>query len=106
MASRFVCQREPFLTLTVFSCPPPPQGRCAWESDSGRHMTLVDTEITELSRVEVQALQRIAVTQLQGMDVPVSHGMLKGASSGGDSESGRVGHESGVGGVCTLQRVT
>ena len=39
---------------------------------------LRDVEADTLSKVEMQALQRLAVNQLQTMDVPVSHGILKG----------------------------
>lgn len=54
------------------------QGRLEWESDSGRQITIGDVSINELSKVEIQALQRLAITTLQGMDIPVSHGLLKG----------------------------
>lgn len=55
------------------------QGRQEWESDSGRQITLPDVSVNELSKVEMQALQRLAITTLQGMDIPVSHGLLRGA---------------------------
>lgn len=64
--------------LLLFLLLPSFQGRCEWESDSGRQITLQDVEVTELSRVELQVMQRIAITKLQDMDIPVSHGMLKG----------------------------
>ena len=57
------------------------QGRLEWESDSGRQITIGDVSVNELSKVEVQALQRLAITILQSMDIPVSHGLLKGADS-------------------------
>lgn len=71
---------SPLAPPPPFSLFPPPssQGRCEWESDSGRQITLSDLEVAELSRVELHVLQRIAITQLQAMDIPVSHGMLKG----------------------------
>lgn len=49
-----------------------------WESDSGRQITIGDVAVNELSRVEMQALQRLAITTLQNMDIPVSHGLLRG----------------------------
>lgn len=57
-----------------------PQGRCEWESDSGRMLTLQDIPVNELSRAEIAALQRLAISQLQSMDIPVSHAVLKGLS--------------------------
>lgn len=54
------------------------KGRFEWESDSGRQLTLQEVNASELSKVEMQALQRLAVSQLQSMDIPVSHGLIKG----------------------------
>lgn len=54
------------------------QGRLEWESDSGRQITIGDVAVNELSKVEIQAVQRLAINTLQGMDIPVSHGILKG----------------------------
>jgi len=54
------------------------KGRCEWESDSGRQLTLQEVNASELSKVEMQALHRLAVSQLQSMDIPVSHGLIKG----------------------------
>ncbi len=59
-------------------CLLPPQGRCEWESDSGRMLTLRDTPVNELSRVELEAMQRLAIGHLQSMDIAVSHAVLKG----------------------------
>ncbi len=55
-----------------------PQGRLEWESDSGRQLTLLDVQISELSKVETDGLQRQAVHALQAMEIPVSYGVLKG----------------------------
>ena len=52
--------------------------RLEWESDSGRTLTLEDVPVNELSKVEVEALQRVAVAKLQEMDIPVSFGVIKG----------------------------
>ena len=41
---------------------------------------LRDVDVDTLSKVEVYALQRLAVNQLQAMEIPVSHGILKGTS--------------------------
>ena len=57
--------------------------RGEWESDSGRQLTLQDVNASELSRVELQALQRVAINQLQSLDIPVSHGLIKGVLFGG-----------------------
>ena len=65
-----LCALKLFLVVT--------KGRFEWESDSGRQLTLQEVNASELSRVEVQALQRLAVSQLQTMDIPVSHGVIKG----------------------------
>jgi len=54
------------------------QGRLEWESDSGRQLTIGDVAVNELSKVEIQAMQRLAINTLQSMDIPVSHGLLKG----------------------------
>lgn len=54
------------------------QCRLEWESDSGRQLSITDVPVSELSKVEVEGLQRQAVTVLQSMDVPVSHGVIKG----------------------------
>lgn len=53
--------------------------RLEWESDSGRTLTLEDVPVNELSKVEVEALQRVAVAKLQEMDIPVSFGVIKGS---------------------------
>ena len=49
-----------------------------WESGSGHQITIGDVAVNELSKVEYQAIQRLAITMLQGLDIPVSHGLLKG----------------------------
>lgn len=49
-----------------------------WESDSGRQITVEDIPVNELSKVETHALQRLGISVLQGMDIPVSQGLLKG----------------------------
>ncbi|KAL5460443.1 hypothetical protein EMCRGX_G033893 [Ephydatia muelleri] len=54
-----------------------------WESYSGRQLTLQEVSIRDLSPMEVEFLQREAVTRLQKMDVAVSHGILKALSSRG-----------------------
>ena len=54
------------------------QGRLEWESDSGRQITIGDVSVNELSKVEIQAMQRLAINQLQTMEIPVSHGLLRG----------------------------
>ena len=54
------------------------KSRGEWESDSGRTLTLQDVNASELSKVELQALQRVAVNQLQSLDIPVSHGLIRG----------------------------
>lgn len=41
-------------------------------------LTLQDVNVGDLSKVEIVAMQRVAVSQLQNMDIPVSHGVLKG----------------------------
>ncbi len=56
----------------------PFQGRLEWESDSGRQITIGDVYVNELSKVEIQAMQRLAINQLQSMEIPVSHGLLRG----------------------------
>lgn len=45
---------------------------------SGRQLTISDTIISDLSVVEVNQIQRVAIARLQGMDIGVSFGMLKG----------------------------
>lgn len=46
---------------------------------SGRQLTLTDTTSGELSKVELDMVQRIAIARLQGMDISVSFNLLKGA---------------------------
>jgi len=58
--------------------PIPMQGKLEWESDSGRQLTITDIPINKLSKVEIESLQRGAVTALQALDIPVSHGIVKG----------------------------
>ena len=57
------------------------QGKSEWESDSGRMLTLRDVEMSTLSQVELQAFQRVAVNQLQAMNIPVSHAVINGKLS-------------------------
>ena len=45
---------------------------------SGRQLTLTDTTPGELSKVELDMVQRIAIARLQGMDISVSFNLLKG----------------------------
>ena len=54
------------------------QGKCEWQSDSGRMLTLRDVEMSRLSQVELFAFQRVAVNQLQAMNIPVSHALVNG----------------------------
>ena len=54
------------------------QSKREWESDSGRTLTLKDTEMGKLSKVELLALQRVAINQLQSMNIPVSHALMGG----------------------------
>ena len=54
-----------------------PQGRLEWESDSGRQLTLTDVSVNDLSKVEIQTLQRQSIPKLQAMEIPASHGLLK-----------------------------
>lgn len=42
---------------------------------SGRQLTIKDAHITELSKVEIEALQQIAVSRLQELDIAVSKSM-------------------------------
>ena len=53
------------------------QHKYEWESMSGRQLTLFDIKMEEMSKVEWEALQRLAIGRLQEMDVSVSYGMLK-----------------------------
>ena len=41
-------------------------------------LTLQDAQCSDLSRVEIAALQRLSISQLQALDIPVSHAILKG----------------------------
>lgn len=45
---------------------------------SGRQLTISDTVLSDLSVVEVNQIQRVAIARLQGMDIGVSFGLLKG----------------------------
>lgn len=54
-----------------------PQRKYEWESISGRQLTLPDIKMEEMSKVEWEALQRLAIGRLQEMDISVSYGMLK-----------------------------
>ena len=54
------------------------QRKCEWESMSGRQLTISDTLTSDLSKVELDYLQRVAIARLQGMDISVSFGLLKG----------------------------
>ena len=54
------------------------QGKCEWQSDSGRMLTLRDVEMGHLSQVELFAFQRVAVNHLQAMNIPVSHALVTG----------------------------
>ena len=53
------------------------QGRLEWESDSGRQLTLTDVSVNDLSKVEIQTLQRLSIPKLPAMEIPASHGLLK-----------------------------
>jgi hypothetical protein len=55
-----------------------PKGKCEWESDSGRMLTLKPVEMNKLSQVELLAFQRVAINQLQSMNLPVSHAIIAG----------------------------
>lgn len=54
------------------------QGKGEWESDSGRTLTLQDMDMSKLSKVELLALQRVAISQLQSLNIPVSHALVGG----------------------------
>jgi len=41
-------------------------------------VTVEDIPVNELSKVETHALQRLGISVLQAMDIPVSHGLLRG----------------------------
>lgn len=72
------------LSLPLFLSLPSPslllQGKCEWESDSGRMLTLTDVEMNTLSQMELLAFQRVAINQLQAMNIPVSHALVTGKS--------------------------
>lgn len=61
----------------------PKKRKGEWESISGRHLTLQEVSVNDLCLLEIEYLQREAVTRLQKMDVAVSHGILKGFSARG-----------------------
>ena len=44
---------------------------------SGRQLSIQDATYTDLSKAELDALQRVAIARLQGMDIAVSFGLLK-----------------------------
>lgn len=43
---------------------------------SGRQLTLQDTHISELGKVELEALQQIAMARLQEIDISVSKSII------------------------------
>lgn len=43
---------------------------------SGRQLTLQDTQISELGKVELEALQQIAMARLQEIDISVSKSII------------------------------
>lgn len=43
-------------------------------------LTLTDMEMNTLSQVELLAFQRVAINQLQAMNIPVSHALVTGES--------------------------
>ena len=53
------------------------QRKYEWESMSGRQLTLSSIKMEEMSKVEWEALQRLAIGRLQEMEISVSYGMLK-----------------------------
>ena len=45
---------------------------------SGRQLSITDTVVGRVSKLELNALQRLSIARLQGMDMGVSYGMIKG----------------------------
>ena len=56
------------------------QANCEWESVWGHHITLQSLNTTELSKVEMECLQRVSIGRLQGMEISVSYSILKGSN--------------------------
>ena len=44
----------------------------------GHHLTLQSLNTTELSKVEMDCLQHVAIGRLQAMEISVSYSLLKG----------------------------
>lgn len=54
------------------------QAKCEWESISGRRLTLQSVNAADLSKVEMECLQRVAIGLLHAMEISVSYALLKG----------------------------